>query len=251
MNVAEGCRARIWRARELLEGLKNALQHYLMQEPFLPFPEKSFDGTEVIIKIREQILSAESLVNFALRAGEIAHHLRSALDNLAHGLVLSADGRPNSVTAFPIVRDSTKFREAARKKMPKVAGEPLEIVRRVQPFHDAVPQSSPLSILQQLNNSDKHQLLPLMNMSGGWLNVRFSDGTMRVHPLQGAALADGVELARFPAPPGDIRVVESWFFPTVVFAQLPESTLVPMVPTFIPMLDLVERVVEDLQKHVR
>ena len=95
--------------------------------------------------------------------GEIAYHLRSALDNLICALVRidlpesSCAGR-----SFPIFVDADEFDAKAAESLKGVPGEARTIIRSLQPFaRGAGVRSDPLHILNVLSNRDKHRAMRL------------------------------------------------------------------------------------------
>jgi len=97
-----------------------------------------------------------------LLVSECLHHLRSALDNIA--FALAKQHTPNLTkaqrrdAAFPITNTGKKWTEAASmiKAMSPAA---CTAIRTTQPLHDADPTQHPLSLLQRLQNQDKHRAL--------------------------------------------------------------------------------------------
>lgn len=107
---------------------------------------------------------------WAIRVGEVAHHLRSGLNNVVYEVASQrAGGEPTKPKAiqFPICDSPAGFEDAIKQGF---LGEAtpilLEHVRAFQPFGvgeeflqpgPAFLNQHPLELLQDLNNSDKHK----------------------------------------------------------------------------------------------
>ena len=144
----------------------------------------------------------------ALRLGDALHNFRSALDSLAWSLC-HLDGvspkRPRSIY-FPCVTEEDKWPEASRD-LSSMPGDFLERIRLVQPFA-AGAEGSPLRLLVELSNQDKHRGMVSARASASNLRVGVHTGGaagtrngitngMRMEMLHpGGALVDGKPFAR-------------------------------------------------------
>lgn len=99
--------------------------------------------------------------NWAVPMGEIIHNLRSALDHLVYeASAPDEDGRPLTMTEFPIYIDESRFRDKGMRKIRGLNPATHALVERYQPFTNTDPTIVPyLWLLQQLSNTDKHRLL--------------------------------------------------------------------------------------------
>jgi hypothetical protein len=100
-------------------------------------------------------LTANPPDEWALRIGEVVHHLRSALDHVAWQLAAA----PNKQTAFPPVNTANQFHRAAT-----ALGFSPDIIARFEAIRSAEvldPPVNPLAMLEALWGLDKHRLLPL------------------------------------------------------------------------------------------
>ena len=103
----------------------------------------------------------------SLVVSDIAHQLRSALDNLVF-LLLAAhkldDPKIQQGIYFPITSSSEKFQGPKSALLKAGApGDLLDEIERIQPFpDDATLQRpySPLALLHDINRFDKHRYLP-------------------------------------------------------------------------------------------
>ncbi len=93
-------------------------------------------------------------------AGDAIHNLRTALDHLAHQLVLLSGNTPNNRTAFPILnRPPRKW--WGRRQLPTIEGGTTEVIRErldsIQPYHRR--HTHDLDALRDLDNIDKHRVI--------------------------------------------------------------------------------------------
>lgn len=87
-----------------------------------------------------------------LLASEAIHHLRTALEYLAHQLVWLDTGAPFEESAFPMCRKSRAWRKALESRLPGVTERHAREIHALQPFHcDWTRQ------LKELSNADKHR----------------------------------------------------------------------------------------------
>jgi len=144
-------------------------------------------------------------LRWGITAGEFAHALRSALDNLLWALVVRRGGTPTTIHQFPIYENRTKFEGKPRTKSPKWATEGERLTHGVlpkdfafieerQPFQLGpdlpnlpVVQWHPLAMLGYLNNVDKHRFIhvsfsaaSVRHAPEGQHVVKFSDSTVIV-----------------------------------------------------------------------
>jgi hypothetical protein len=155
MSQAEGIRAKIARALEHLLALDDRLHQYLDSEPFTVQRQLQPDGQTSVFAF--QVRTPPPL-ELSLLVGEVAHQLRSAVDHIAHGLVLAAGNAPTHRTAFPVLIK----RPAKLEIYGGVSAEALKRVDQVQPYQRRPdPAAHPLHVLNHLWNIDKHRNLHL------------------------------------------------------------------------------------------
>jgi Tfp pilus assembly protein PilF len=145
--------------------------------------------------------------------GETIHDLRSGLDQLAWQLALQQTNPSvlarRSVTnaiQFPISRSEESFRN--HPAIQYIDAEAVRLLEICQPYHNiGTPLVNPLALVQELSNTDKHQLLrPSLGQ------IRTDDLVLRssvpvnvseVEPLlphSGVFVGDTVPILRVPAP---------------------------------------------------
>jgi hypothetical protein len=103
---------------------------------------------------------------FAILAGEIAHHLRSALDYAIGELITVHTGRPPKSDyqfEFPIFDDARKFRKTKERKRDGIPSGAETFLEAAQPYHILNRGGySSLWYLHRINIEDKHRALHLM-----------------------------------------------------------------------------------------
>lgn len=115
-------------------------------------------------------------LRFGVLAGEIVHHLRSSLDNLAWSL--SSESYRNSARGrdieFPICLDLSnkeKRRSYDRKVKGITATAAVDLIKQLQPCNAPDPLDDPLAIVHDLDCIDKHHTLLLV--VGVWQMTSF------------------------------------------------------------------------------
>lgn len=105
--------------------------------------------------------------------GEVVHDLRSAVDHLAWQLALQQSGEEAlskrgvaMAIQFPI-RDSREEFDRHRA-LPYFSAKAVERIESFQPYHDNPDVLSPLAVVRDLSNTDKHQAL---TPSAGQLSI--------------------------------------------------------------------------------
>src|SRR5688572_14525128 len=93
--------------------------------------------------------------------GEIIHNLRSALDHLVYeASAPDENGVPLTRTEYPIFADETEYRKSGPRKIRGLNDATRAFVELHQPFMNRKPKTiSPLWLLHQLSNTDKHREL--------------------------------------------------------------------------------------------
>lgn len=118
-------------------------------------------------------------INLALRAGEVLHALRTALDYTAFQVYLVGGGAPDGDDAhkveFPIVSDPAKWDGAVKRKVPGAWPAAIKELQATQQFRSPpahppspLPLIAPLlTRLRILGGTDKHRNLSLI-ATGAW-----------------------------------------------------------------------------------
>ena len=174
MKPLEGPRLRIRRAKSELEALHLAMralsgsyQHRVVATEYNP------QSRRYALRMRIPQLPPD---DWGVATGEIAHNFRAALDNLVWQLALLDNNegyllglKRAEKPQFPIYIDAKTFQYQGIQCLAK---EHQATIERSQPYHagrEAATQ--PLTLLQELNNADKHRVLPvtvIRNLSYGY-----------------------------------------------------------------------------------
>jgi len=150
--------ARITRARALYAELGNSLTAFFETcEPTCAMRHDPSSGMSTLVLQVPGLPIENSLV-----VSDIAHHLRSALDNLLFillaGDTLSATVQRN--IQFPIVTSVRRFPNGDdRRHMPGASAELVDAVCAVQPCIADTEEARRLALLDEVNRLDKHRFL--------------------------------------------------------------------------------------------
>lgn len=167
-----GPRAKIDRADEHLDALYSELEAF-----FEPYSNRELayharDGAWDVILVRP-LLDEIPPLRLSIICGDVVHNLRSALDHLVWQLVLAEGNKPGKWTSFPIYSDPKDFNLNVRFRKKKRGSGPLEginpngqawaAIEGAQPYYAVNPRANPLSMLNELDVTDKHRSL-MLNM---------------------------------------------------------------------------------------
>ncbi|WP_336026591.1 hypothetical protein [Geodermatophilus sp. FMUSA9-8] len=144
--------------------------------------------------------------------GDIAHNLRSALDNVVTALLAREDKRPGGRAGFPLYLMKDDWLAKVAEPWPRggplagVAREDFDVIESAQPFmHQSAEEKSghPLATLARVNNRDKHAALhaTLTMLASEPQRVLGTDPPARVEILWSASpltpLESGMEITRW------------------------------------------------------
>jgi len=154
----DGCRAKIARAKELIEVLDSELSTILSDGRYEIVSEHEFQQRRFVFRLHGE----QFPLRISVLAGEIIHHLRSTLDHLiwagAHKVGLSSD-KLRRIT-FPICATPAKFKEAVKNGALSGVSDTLKnFIESLQPYRTPDPSTSIVQILHDLDIIEKHRLL--------------------------------------------------------------------------------------------
>jgi hypothetical protein len=142
--------------------------------------------------------------DWSLRIGEIAHNLRAALDGLTWQLALITKGDPYKNTAFPIVLEKTKWKTVSNNLLQDVPRKPVnfrQMIESFQPYNGKrLRRRSPLYRLEELNNTDKHRLVTILNTVPAGIAFSGLSGESRFYHNRPLAVNAKVGWVRDPPP---------------------------------------------------
>jgi hypothetical protein len=169
-------RAKIDRAKELHDELSAALQAWQVTGGVEAQSRRSL---QFVCYIGYAKVNTAPPISLPLRAGEVLHALRTALDYTAFQIYLANGGTPDGPdahkVAFPIVTDPAKWERVVAGKVPGAWPAAVAELRAVLQFAPPTPNPpSPLppidpllSRLATLGGTDKHRNLSLF-ATGAW-----------------------------------------------------------------------------------
>lgn len=195
------------------------------ERPVKPYTTRTEDDSQTGQRIVHLTLYKWVPHDWSLLVGEIAHGLRSALDNIAWALACRelerrgiVDPSPSIPTSFPILRFDPENLPQGRKqkttdrlkstwgrKVADLAEVDVALIDQFQPYKSPDPASDPLWLLSIMNNVDKHQRMTLavaavsiLGLKVGFgpnpTEVAFNSEGLYTGPLQHRA---GVQLLRY------------------------------------------------------
>ncbi len=138
--------------------------------------------------------------------GDIAHNLRSALDQLTWQLALVQTQEPYARTQFPIFTDADDYKNHGARMVQSLRPEHAAFIERLQPYHEAEPEESLLYGLNRLSNVDKHREVHFANsaLMGASLRIQMTGGGIGIGGIQltFGGFTSGNEVARIDVVPG-------------------------------------------------
>ena len=105
----------------------------------------------------------ETLYEYSVAVGEIAHNLRSSLDHLVWQIVIANGGIPDHKNAFPIALKENDYRAPSKPKLRRLTDDQRQTIEGLQPFRDDVNIGPHLWMLHVICNIDKHRHLNVFN----------------------------------------------------------------------------------------
>ncbi|MCK4843747.1 MAG: hypothetical protein KAS83_02105 [Dehalococcoidia bacterium] len=172
MHPLDGPRAKVKRAKAQLIALQKDSERFFTQNPNI-IAATEFDKKAGNYPIIVKRCPSELPEQWSVIVGEITHNLRSALDLLAWQLALLETPTPSSYTAFPIFYIGRSGRKGTNSFWGEKGKGPrcLKSIHRrywvrieaFQPYKGGHGYlRSPLFLLRELNNTDKHRLIPIL-----------------------------------------------------------------------------------------
>lgn len=154
----EGCKAKVTRAKELIEQLENEILTILNSEDYKVVSGHEFEKKRYVFRLQGKPLP----LKVSVLVGEIIHHLRSTLDHMVW-MFANKDGlseRDCRNIYFPVCSSQKEFEKAVKKG--KLVGVPENLknfVESLQPYKSNDSKNSIIKILHDLDIIEKHKLL--------------------------------------------------------------------------------------------
>ena len=103
----------------------------------------------------------EPPLRFGVILGDCLHNLRSALDHLVWQVALLDGNTPDRNAQYPIASKSERqFEDMAKRQLAGLNDRHRAMIKDTQPFHRGADAAThPLSMLANLSNTDKHQVV--------------------------------------------------------------------------------------------
>lgn len=251
LHPLESAREKIHRANENILHLNADIARFLTD-------------TEPTVKLRDDEQLGQKLVGvegriipplrYAVVAGEIVHHLRSALDHVAFQLVVSNKGTPSTKTEFPVFVDSDEYVSKHAAKVQGMSDRAKALIESLQPFkqgHTAA-LDHPLWIVHQLDVADKHRLLVVIARrttlqhvisSGPWpAPSTYTSGVTIDSVSPDSSTQANAVVARLTVAP-NVKVNPSVAC-ELVFDRIGRSQFEPVIPTLQNLSDTVRSTAE-------
>ncbi len=158
------CRLKLGRAGEHIDAIENDIAAWSETKPYTLVRECNAEATRYSVRVRVQ--NDPPFDRWSLIAGDCIHDLRCSLDHLVYASAIyetQTDPPPNHTSLmFPICDSRTIFDKSAPQRMGNLSDPVRAEIERLQPYnrpHEKLPPV--LSVLRDLNNSDKHRLVNL------------------------------------------------------------------------------------------
>lgn len=197
--------AKLRRAEEHAHTFENEARSWIQSDPYRLTLEPNADFTRFSVVIH--INNKPSFERWALIVSDAIHNFRCALDHLLYSVaILQTESDPppgGNRIFFPICDTPAIFNKTVaniQSNTPDIMeGSVLDTVQRFQPYNRPHPRLPPLlSLLRELDNSDKHRLLNMV-MGAPWYghgDINISNRQCRLL-VSRAEVVDNQEIAAF------------------------------------------------------
>jgi len=251
----DGCRAKIARACKLSSIFEQLSLTQIERPPFRVDAVIDKKNSVIEFVVRSTGPIAEFSLELPIVAGEVCHQLRSCLDHLVWQLVVANTGSPPSGTksGFPIFLHEEGYSKRGLHMIVGVSDEAAWRVKTAQPFNaPEVRDSTLLWALHELNNTDKHRMIPITVLksavvSGSLTTMEgISDITDRL--LAKTPLSDGLVVYRHPYSEMNM----TFNFPVgvaIAFPELGGLRMYPAVALLQEMTEYVDRLVNSFSSE--
>ena len=180
-----GVNAKISRAQQCLQALDADIEAFCEYER-----RKHVFAMEQRLQPVLHSRETEPLVDYAVRVGEIAYNLRSALDHLVWQLVIDNGEDPTRQNQFPIFFEEGQYSERAKDMLKGVKEDRSEMIHRLQPFQENSVAGAHLWMLNSICNIDKHRYLTVVDLHS-FVGARMKE---RVDPDLAGGMTGGLAL---------------------------------------------------------
>lgn len=149
--------AKIARSIDHLKTLNEEIDRFLSNEPCVLVSEFKPQERAYLYRVK---ITRDVPLPIRILTGEVLYHLRSSLDHLAWQLaaLTCVPNAPPETTEFPVFKNRKSYLGKRTSKINALPAAAKDIVDRLQPYLDAVPEDATLWRLHRLTNDDKHRL---------------------------------------------------------------------------------------------
>jgi len=160
-----GVYLKLKRADENLINLEVEIGTFLKDCKYPVIPGKNDSRLQEALQYYRELRAP---LRFSVLAGEIIHHLRSALDHIVWTLTDKSYKTPDneSAIAFPILVNRPVTKRQIESLERKIAGVKhawaIDLIKKRQPYEAADALDDPLFIVHEMDRLTKHRELPLV-----------------------------------------------------------------------------------------
>jgi hypothetical protein len=154
---------KITRARHHYNELCGEINRYYAEEPghLVLMPDSTPEKRHYQFQAKGEIPA-----RIGLMCGDCLQNLRSSLDYLVHELVEANGAKTNKKHMFPIALTAEQYDRDATHRLNGIDPRAKLFIEALQPFLLDDPQSSPLYLLDELTNVNKHRRPLVTNLAG-------------------------------------------------------------------------------------
>jgi hypothetical protein len=223
-----GVYERLKRADENIHNLGVEIGAFLKVSPDSGVADDKRKAAEEWLKFH---IEREIPPRFPVLAGEIIHHFRSCLDHIAWLLSNDSYRRTNEMEiAFPILlrqpKDDKEKESIYNRKVKGIAAPgACALIEALQPYKVANPADQALAIISNLDNTDKHRALVLVEATFDAL-ISFPTNIATSRMIGSSLKENEYSLGVNPANKSEVK-----FSRQVAFAQFGERKRQPVIPS--------------------
>ena len=163
-DLLAGCRTKIDWGHKHLQRLEKEVRTYIDSRPHTFLVDSDADGTEQRLIVRVE--KPQRVLTWPLLLSDCLHNFRGALDHLIYAMAIHASQESppplSDELQFPIAGDAARFQERGLGAM-KDDATIRAAVESVQPYGGEAGDGAALLLLAELNDTDKHRLLHVLD----------------------------------------------------------------------------------------
>lgn len=270
-DYLSGPKLKIGRAKHHVDDIEATLKVFFEAKPYELAAEVDAMTGEEVWRVRIHKCLPRDLSTIV---GDVAHNLRSALDQMVCGLVRANRRQVSGGNGFPISGTPHGFTQAKVGKLKNVSPRTNRFIGRLKPYRGG---NKALWLLSELNNMDKHNSIIPVAVGQAQIQVRWGIPGM-FFSADGAMFLGGGPPGSTPFPPGwdfltpdDSRLValthdnveiyrrspklagvpyETRLPIEIAFGKTAVTNYEPIVGTLRQLIELVERIVDIAERRI-